>query len=145
MGDAGVGAGGVGSPSPGGGGQKPRGGPGGPGGANPKPPGIGPPIGGGGGPWNGAANPGGGPGGGGGGGPTLTIQAKAIAATVPTEPSSTPATPAPITTPVGWRRRSGAWWATGAGAGGLVLMSSFVVMPRTLRAGAEVDLKKSAA
>jgi hypothetical protein len=62
---------------------------------------MGPAIGGGGGPWNGgAANPGGGPGGGGAGGPTLTIQANAIAAMVPKAPSSAPATPAPITTPV---------------------------------------------
>ncbi|BBN48793.1 hypothetical protein MOKP4_17540 [Mycobacterium avium subsp. hominissuis] len=69
------------------------------------------------------------------------IQAKAMAATVPTAPSSAPATPAPITTPVEWRR-SGGWCAAGGGAGVVVLMSSFVVMVATVGAAAEVDLKE---
>jgi hypothetical protein len=87
------------APGGGGGGQKPGGGP------NPKPPGGGPSIGGGNGAWpNGGASIGGDPGGNCGPGGPLTIQAKAIAAIVPTAPMNNPARPVPITKPVEWRR-----------------------------------------
>ncbi len=54
------------------------------------------------------------------------IQAKAIAAMVPTAPISAPATPAPTTTPVEWRRGGGG--SMGGAGGGVVSISSFVVM-----------------
>lgn len=68
-------------------------------------------------------------------------QAKATAAMVPNAPISAPATPAPTTTAVEWRRGSGGRETVEGGAGGLVSMWSSVVMSATVGAATEVDLK----